>query len=141
MMAQASAEEDLYAAMQGGGEGQPGMMPPQESSPMPQGGEVAPQDAGAADADNAEASAIEAKNQLDNVKVTLTVRELLDLIGKGSATASLLKVKQLADSHKQKMEQTKQKADATQQQAQQKQQEASQGMMGGGGIYPTAMGS
>jgi hypothetical protein len=93
------------------------------------------------DAAQAEASAIEAKNELDNVKVTLSVRELLDLVGKGSATASLLKVKQLADTHQQKMEQTKQKAEVQQQQASQQQQADQQGMMGGGGIYPQPMGA
>jgi molecular chaperone DnaK (HSP70) len=82
---------------------------------------------------------IEAKNELDNVRVSLTVRELLDLVGKGSATASLLKVKQLADTHKQKMDQNKQKIDAAQQEQASSQQEAQQGMMGGG-IYPTPMG-
>jgi len=134
MVAQASSEEDLYGAMQGGGG-------------MPQGGDMPAQDPSAAmsqqpgteDADHAESSALEAKNQLDNVKVELTVRELLDLVSKGSASASLLKVKQLADSHKQKMEQTRQKADATKQQAQQQQQSDQQGMMGGG-IYPAPMG-
>lgn len=107
-------------------------MPPQQQDPA------------AEDAAQAEQSAIEAKNELDNVKVTLSVRELLDLVGKGSATASLLKVKQLADTHQQKMEQTKQKAEADQQKAQaqqQQQQQADQQGMMGGGIYPTPMGA
>jgi hypothetical protein len=131
MEAQA-ADEDLYAAAQQQGLGG------QEEIPAP------PQDPAAEDAQQAEASAIEAKNELDNVKVTLSVRELLDLIGKGSATASLLKVKQLADTHKQKMDQTKAKAESEQQkqtqEQQQQAQEAQQGMMGGGGIYSAPMG-
>ena len=94
---------------------------------------------GVEEADQAEASAIEARNELDNVKVSLTVRELLDLVGKGSATASLLKVKQLADTHKQKMDQTKQKAESDQQAQAQESQQSQQGMMGGG-IYPAPMG-
>jgi len=127
MVAQAS-EEDLYAAMQG-------MQPGGEAPPM-----EPPQDTSTEDAAHAEASAVEAKNELDNVRVSLTVRELLDLVGKGTATASLLKVKQLADTHKQKMDQNKQKADSAQQEQTQKSQEAQQGMMGGG-IYPTPMGA
>jgi hypothetical protein len=138
MTAQASAEEDMYAAMQGGGD----MYGGGQEAPMPQQDPAATQQAsGTEDADNAEASAIEAKNELDNVRVSLTVRELLDLVGKGSATASLLKVKQLADTHKQKMEQTRQKAESDKQQASQDQQTQQQGMMGGGGIYPTPMGA
>jgi hypothetical protein len=150
MVAQA-ADEDLYdqAGM--------GAIPPeliQQYMQEQQGGEAldqipqeqtppeapAQQDAVEEDAANAEASAVEAKNELDNVKVTLSVRELLDLVGKGTATASLLKVKQLADTHKQKMEQTRQKAEADQQKAQQGQTADQQGMMGSGGIYPTPMG-
>ena len=98
MEAQASGEEDLYAAMQGA----------QPQPEQPQGGglpQPSPQEQAAQDAGDAESSAIQAKNELDNVKVTLTVRELLDLVGKGTATASLLKVKQLADTHQQKMDQ------------------------------------
>jgi hypothetical protein len=128
MQAQASAEDEMYAQMmqqQGGQQG-----PPQD-----------PQQQLQADADTAQASATEATNELDNVKVTLTVRELLDLVGKGTATASLLKVKQLADTHKQKMDQSKQKADAAASQQQAQQQAQQQGMMGGGGIYPTPMGA
>jgi len=117
MVAQASVE-DMYG----------GAMPPSEGSP-----EAAAQDAG-----QAEASAIEARNELDNVRVSLTVRELLDLVGKGSATASLLKVKQLADTHEQKMEQSRQKAETQQADAQQQQQQSQQGMMSGG-IYPSPM--
>jgi hypothetical protein len=130
MVAQAGAEEDMLAAMQGG---QP------QGTPQP--GESVPQAPGAQDAEHVEASAVEAKNELDNVRVSLTVRELLDLTGKGAATESFLKVKQLADTHKQKMEQSKQKADQAQQQADQQQQAQQQGMMGGGGIYPAPMGS
>ena len=129
MEAQA-ADEDLYAAAQQG-------MP--SGDPMGGGGDMfPPQDPADADAEHAEASAVEAKNELDNVKVTLSVRELLDLVGKGSATASLLKVKQLADTHKQKMDQTRQKAEADQQQ-QAQEQAAQQNSMMSGGIYPSPM--
>jgi hypothetical protein len=153
MVAQA-AEEDMYGGL---GSPQDAMndIPPeliqqylqeqsggeQQSQDMPTEAAPAQQDPVEEDAANAEASAIEAKNELDNVKVTLSVRELLDLVGKGSATASLLKVKQLADTHKQKMEQTRQKAESQQQQQEQKSQSAQQeGMMNSGGIYPTPMG-
>jgi hypothetical protein len=92
------------------------------------------------DASSAEASAVEAKNELDNVRVNLSVRELLDLIGKGSATASLLKVKQLADQHNQKMEAVKQKAELEKQQSQQQNSQQQEALMGSaGGIYPQAM--
>ena len=115
--------------MQQGGD--PSMQQPAQGT----GPEMAMPDDGA---QSAEASAVNAKNELDNVRVTLTVRELLDLIGKGSATASLLKVKQLADAHNQKMEGIKQKAEMEQQKQQQEQQaaaqQAQQGMMSGG-IY------
>lgn len=94
-------------------------------------------DDGSQEIQQAENSANETTNELDNVKVTLSVRELLDLVGKGTATASLLKVKQLADTHQQKMDQSKQKAEA----ANQKQQQAQQQPQGvnSGGIYPTPM--
>lgn len=105
-----------------------------------QGAPPQPQEVGQQDADTATSAADEAKNELDNVRVSLTVRELLDLVGKGTATASLLKVKQLADTHKQKMDQSKQKADAAAQQQQAQQASQQQGMMGGGGIYPSPMG-
>jgi hypothetical protein len=132
MVAQAGYEEDMMTAMQQQQAMQDPAMQQQQQDPTQQ----AAQDAG-----DAEASAINAKNELDNVKVTLSVRELLDLVGKGTATASLLKVKQLADTHQQKMDQTKQKADQQAQQAQQQQQQTEQqGMMGSGGIYPTPMG-
>jgi hypothetical protein len=121
MEAQA-ADEDLYAAAQGALPDTAAMPPQQE------------EDA----AEQAAASADSSKNELDNVRVSLTVRELLDLVGKGTATATYLKVKQLADTHKQKMEQIKQKSDQQQADAQQQQQTAQQGMMSGG-IYPAAM--
>ena len=137
MEAQAGAEEDMLAAMQGGQQDPMGQIP-QGAAPTQQG--TTPEEQASQDAGSAEASAIEAKNELDNVKVTLTVRELLDLVGKGTATASLLKVKQLADTHQQKMDQSRQKAEQQQQQADQQQQAQQQGMMGGGGIYPSPMG-
>ncbi len=81
---------------------------------------------------------VQAENQLDNTKVTLTVRELMDLTSGGSATKSLLAVKQLADTHNQKMQANQQKAQQTQQQAQAEQAAAAQGMQGGGGLYAQA---
>jgi hypothetical protein len=42
---------------------------------------------------------LQAENDLDNTKVTLSVRELMDLTSGGKATQSHLKVKQLVDSH------------------------------------------
>jgi hypothetical protein len=131
MIAQAAEGEDMYTAMQG--------MQGMQQDPSAGGQPQAPQEQAMQDADHAESSAIEAKNELDNVRVSLTVRELLDLVGKGSATESLLKVKQLADTHKQKMEQSRQKAEAAQQEQAQNQQADQQGMMNGG-IYPTPMG-
>jgi len=137
MVAQAAFEDQYVDPSQQLGM-DPSQQPAMDQAAMPM---QDSQEQAAEDASQAEASAIEAKNELDNVKVTLSVRELLDLVGKGSATASLLKVKQLADTHQQKMEQTKQKAEADQQKAQQDQQaqQQDQGMMGGG-IYPTPMG-
>ena len=79
-----------------------------------------------------------AENSLDNTKVTLSVRELLDLSSGGKATQSLLKVKQMADSHNKKMEVAQQQQEqqaAESQQAQQQQQSA----MGQGGIYSQPM--
>jgi hypothetical protein len=134
--------QQMTAIQQGqGAPQQPGMEA--QAQDMALGGDLPPEAyaaplSGEEEAENAEASAIEAKNELDNVRVSLTVRELLDLIGKGSATASLLKVKQLADSHKQKMEQIKQKTEADQAQKTQQQAEQQNSLMGGG-IYPSPM--
>jgi hypothetical protein len=128
--------------------------PPQDPAAMQQPGMVAqanedqfytdpaamqqPQESDYQDIEKAQESAQETTNELDNVKVTLSVRELLDLTGKGTATASLLKVKQLADAHQQKMDQNKQKVEAANQKQQQTQQQE-QGL-NSGGIYPTPMG-
>jgi len=132
MEAQAGMEEDLLMAAQQQAQPQQMMQP---AAPMPQ------EQPHAEDAASAEASAVEAKNELDNVRVNLSVRELLDLIGKGSATASLLKVKQLADQHNQKMEAIKQKAENEKQQKVQEEQAAQspENMMGSGGIYAQPM--
>ncbi len=80
---------------------------------------------------------VNAENSLDNTKVTLSVRELLDLSSGGKATQSLLKVKQMAETHNKKMEAVQQQAEQEQvtQQQQQQQQEA----MGQGGIYSQPM--
>lgn len=80
---------------------------------------------------------VQAENQLDNTKVTLTVRELMDLTSGGSATKSLLAVKQLADAHNQKMQANQQKAQQAQQQAAMEQQAAAQGV-NSGGLYAQA---
>jgi hypothetical protein len=77
---------------------------------------------------------VNAENSLDNTKVTLSVRELLDLSSGGKATQSLLKVKQMAEAHNKKMETVQQQAEQDQA-AQQQQQEA----MGQGGIYSQPM--
>ena len=105
----------------------------------------APEDSGGSadgsqEIQQAQSSADQTTNELDNVKVTLSVRELLDLVGKGTATASLLKVKQLADTHQQKMDQSKQKAEAANQKQQQQAQQQSQDQgINSGGIYPSPM--
>lgn len=80
---------------------------------------------------------VNAENSLDNTKVTLSVRELLDLSSGGKATQSLLKVKQMAETHNKKMEAVQQQAEQEQvtQQQQQQQQEA----MTQGGIYSQPM--
>lgn len=80
---------------------------------------------------------IQAENQLDNTKVTLSVRELMDITSKGGASEALFKVKQLAGQHNQKMQSQQQKMQMEQQQAQMDQQAASQGMQSGG-IYSQA---
>ncbi len=80
---------------------------------------------------------LQAENDLDNTKVTLSVRELMDLTSGGKATQSHLKVKQLVDSHNQKMQQTSQQMQQDEAQAQAEQQAmAAQGQQGGG-LYPT----
>jgi hypothetical protein len=79
-----------------------------------------------------------AENSLDNTKVTLSVRELLDLSSGGKATQSLLKVKQMADAHNKKMEATQQQQEQAQAQAQQEQAQQAQAQQGG--IYSAPMG-
>ena len=84
---------------------------------------------------------MEAENQLDNTKVTLSVRELMDITSKGGASEALFKVKQLAGQHNQKMQAQDQKMQQDQQQAQMDQQMQQQGMQAGaagGGLYPQA---
>jgi len=80
---------------------------------------------------------VNAENSLDNTKVTLSVRELLDLSSGGKATQSLLKVKQMAETHNKKMEAVQQQAE--QEQATQQQQQQQQEAMGQGGIYSQPM--
>jgi hypothetical protein len=80
---------------------------------------------------------VNAENSLDNTKVTLSVRELLDLSSGGKATQSLLKVKQMAEAHNKKMESVQQQAEQDQVAQQQEQQQ--QAAMGQGGIYSQPM--
>ena len=82
---------------------------------------------------------LNAENSLDNTKVTLSVRELLDLSSGGKATQSLLKVKQMAEAHNKKMELSEQQAAQQQQSTQAEQQAAAQGGMAQGGIYSQPM--
>lgn len=74
------------------------------------------------------------ENNLDNTKVTLTVRELMDLTSGGKATSASLAVKQMMARHEQKMQAEQQK----QQQVSQQQASAAQAGpdLQGGGIYP-----
>lgn len=84
---------------------------------------------------SAEQAAFSAENTLDNTKITLSVRELLDLSNGGKATQSLLKIKQMADAHNKKME-------AAQQQQEQQAAAQEQGMAAQpGGIYSQPMNS
>jgi len=87
----------------------------------------------------AEQPGFAAENSLDNTKVTLSVRELLDLSSGGKATQSFLKVKQMAEAHNKKMEAVQQQQDMqAAEQAQQAQQDSA--MSQGGGIYAQPMG-
>jgi len=77
---------------------------------------------------------VAAENNLDETKVTLSVRELLDLSSGGKATQSLLKVKQMAEMHNKKMEAAQEQQAAQQEQAAQQAQQTP--MSQAGGIYP-----
>ena len=112
--------QELSQSGQSGGEEQ---APPQE-------GEAPPEN---------EQGHLNAENSLDNTKVTLSVRELLDLSSGGKATQSLLKVKQMAEAHNKKMEATQQQAQQDQATAQQEQAAAQQGGMAQGGVYSQPM--
>jgi len=138
---QQQALQQVMQQMQGGGQG--GGDPaaqgqPQQGMPQdPSGGDpntgLTAQD-GSANA----AGHVKAENQLDNTQVTLTVRELMDITSGGKATQSLLKVKQMASQHNNKMNADQQKMQQQSAQAQMDQQAAAQGMGGGGGIYSQA---
>lgn len=73
---------------------------------------------------------------LDDTKVTVSVRQLLDLTSGGKATQSQLKTKQMVDAHNQKLKSiaAKEEQQAIQQQEQEAAQAQDQGMMSGG-IY------
>lgn len=101
---------------------------PQQQEQPPQGDQPAPEQ---------ESGNVNAENNLDNTKVTLSVRELLDLSSGGKATQSLLKVKQMADAHNKKMEAAQQQME--QEQASQQQEQQQQSAMGQGGIYAQPM--
>lgn len=109
--------------------------PTQEQAAQPGAGNMqAPADtSGAAEA---EQPGVAAENSLDNTKVTLSVRELLDLSSGGKATQSFLKVKQMAEAHNKKMEAVQQQQDM--QAAEQAQQNSA--MSQSGGIYAQPMG-
>jgi hypothetical protein len=94
-------------------------------------------DQSAAGAESAEQAAFSAENTLDNTKVTLSVRELLDLSSGGKATQSLLKIKQMADAHNKKMEAVQQQQEQDAASQAQQQSMASQP----GGIYSQPMNS
>ena len=103
------------------------MQPQQQEQPAQQEEQPAAQEQGN----------LNAENSLDNTKVTLSVRELLDLSSGGKATQSLLKVKQMADAHNKKMEATQQQME--QEQATQQQEQQQQASMPQGGIYSQPM--
>ena len=122
-------------AMMGGGDVDPSMLAQlsaQQGTPQQQG------QSGDEASANAHDAAGRAENELDNTYVKLTVRELLDLVGKGQATAALLKVKQMASAHDQKMKQNEQKMQMAEQQATADQQAQQQGL-NTGGIYSQPM--
>jgi hypothetical protein len=115
---------------------QGGAQPQEAQGGAPAEAQAAPQDAPQAEAEGH----LNAENNLDNTKVTLSVRELLDLSSGGKATQSLLKVKQMAEAHNKKMELSQQQAEQDQQVAQSEQQAAAQGGgMAQGGIYGQPM--
>jgi hypothetical protein len=126
---QMQAMQQLAQQIQQVGQQQAQPQQPQEGQPAEQ-AEQEPQQA---------AGNVNAENSLDNTKVTLSVRELLDLSSGGKATHSLLKVKQLADTHNKKMEAMQKQQQQAEDQAQQEQ--AQQSAMGQGGIYTAPMGS
>ena len=82
-------------------------------------------------------------SELENTRVSLSVKELLDLVSGGKATASRLKVHELVDKHHTKKRQDAmkeqqmqaQEQQIAQQQQQMQQQQATPDMMSGGGIY------
>lgn len=130
---QQQALQQVMQQMQGGGGGEQTGGQGQDPNAQ-QGG-----DPGATTAQDGSANVnghVKAENQLDNTQVTLTVRELMDITSGGKATQSLLKVKQMASQHNNKMQADQQKMQQDQQAAAMQQQQASAGMQGGG-IYPT----
>lgn len=114
-----------------------GMQQMTQQGGQPQGGGASQQQQGGTNQEQLPPGHMQAENDLDNTRVTLTVRELMDLTSGGKATQSHLKVKQLVDSHNQKMQQSAQQAEQQAQQAQIDQQAAAQGLQSGG-LYAQA---
>jgi len=115
---------------QGGGQqGQP--QPAQQQDPATQ-----PQDPNA-QTPQQDPNVAAAENNLDNTKVTLTVRELMDLTSGGKATSASLAVKQMMARHEQKMQAEQQKQQQAVAQSQQSSGQAAGPDLQGGGIYPT----
>ena len=118
---------------QGGGGAPPG--DPSQAGQMP--GDPSQGQTSNPDGSANTAGHAQAENQLDNTKVTLSVRELMDITSGGKASDALFKVKHLAHQHNAKMQGLQQKQQQDAAQAQMQQQQAAQGM-GGGGIYAQA---
>ena len=130
---QAQAMQQVMQQLQGGQQQQQQpQQPAGPGQPQAQGGQVTP-----AGQEPLPPGHLQAENDLDNTKVQLSVRELMDLTSGGKATQSHLKVKQLVDGHNQKMQQAKQQAEQQAVQRQAEQQVAAQGMQSGG-LYAQA---
>jgi DNA polymerase III gamma/tau subunit len=115
--------------------GQLQQQPQQASQPAPEQPQAQQSPQPDTSAAGAEQAAFSAENTLDNTKITLSVRELLDLSNGGKATQSLLKIKQMADAHNKKMEAVQQQQE---QQAAAQSQEQSMAAQPGG-IYSQPM--
>ena len=127
--------------MQQGGQGGSGQPAPGTQG-APQGGDPGQQAIAQGQDPNAAATGtggatdptghVNAENQMDSTKITLSVRELNDLMTQGKATKSLLAVKQMAHSHNHKMQQDQQKMQQDQQKQQMEAQMNAQTQQAGG---------